>query len=63
MVVNHNHNHCEHEVKHCRQCNVAYCAKCGEEWGRGLSYVTTTPSWYSTRDMPITVTNASHTHT
>lgn len=28
------HEHCEHELKHCEKCNVVYCEKCGEEWGK-----------------------------
>ena len=28
-----NHSHCcEHEVKYCKVCDVAYCVKCGKEW-------------------------------
>ncbi len=28
----HNHDHCEHEMAFCKECNVAYCKKCGKEW-------------------------------
>lgn len=31
--MNHSHhNHCEHQVKYCQQCDVCYCEKCGIEW-------------------------------
>jgi hypothetical protein len=28
----HDHHCCEHEVKYCKVCDVAYCVKCGKEW-------------------------------
>lgn len=48
----HNHNHCHHDLRVCQQCDVAYCAKCGKEWGQHahvqpyLPYVPITyPPW------------------
>lgn len=29
----HEHNECEHDLKHCRKCDVIYCVKCKREWG------------------------------
>ena len=28
----HNHIKCEHDVKYCEVCDVAYCEKCGKQW-------------------------------
>lgn len=35
------HNHfvqikCEHELKHCEQCDIVYCTKCNKEWKAGV---------------------------
>lgn len=34
----HEHSGCEHELKHCSCCNVVYCTKCKQEWGRAVRY-------------------------
>ena len=26
------HNHCDHQLKYCDKCDVAYCATCNLEW-------------------------------
>ncbi len=31
--MNHDHCHCDHELKHCEHCDVVYCRKCKREWG------------------------------
>lgn len=38
----HRHDHCgcEHNLVHCKCCDVVYCTKCHREWG--------TYHWYST---------------
>jgi hypothetical protein len=28
----HRHNHCQHTVEWCRDCNVVFCSKCAHEW-------------------------------
>lgn len=27
------HDHCDHDLRLCGQCDIAYCAKCSKEWG------------------------------
>lgn len=59
--MNHtHHNHCDHDVKWCRDCRAVYCARCpaifksNEEWLRDhrcyspwqISYQTTERSFY-----------------
>lgn len=29
----HKHNHCDHELKWCRDCQTPFCVKCNKEWG------------------------------
>ena len=41
----HEHNDCKHDLKHCAKCNVAYCAKCGKEWGERQHYYPQRPYW------------------
>jgi hypothetical protein len=31
-MLNHEHKTCDHVLKYCEKCDVAYCTKCGEEW-------------------------------
>ena len=38
--MTHAHHHCTHTVTYCAKCNVCYCTKCGQEWGR--------PAWHFT---------------
>jgi len=26
------HDHCNHEVKYCKECDTSYCGKCSKEW-------------------------------
>lgn len=43
----HQHNHCSHTLAHCTQCDVAYCTKCGREWGiRKACTQPHHPYWY-----------------
>jgi len=39
----HAHVVCNHELKHCRVCDVAYCEKCGTEWYRNHYTVSYNP--------------------
>lgn len=48
----HDHNDCEHEMKYCKVCDVAYCKKCKREWGKTV-YV---PYYYNTWVYPNTTT-------
>lgn len=32
-MSNHNHSHCNHDLKYCEKCDVCYCTKCDREWG------------------------------
>lgn len=32
MTNKHDHTECEHELKYCKLCDVAYCVKCNKEW-------------------------------
>ena len=34
----HNHEHCNHKLAYCQICDVAYCEKCGKEWGSKYYY-------------------------
>ena len=27
------HNHCDHQLRLCLQCDTVWCAKCSKEWG------------------------------
>lgn len=60
----HEHNDCEHELKYCKKCDVAYCEKCGKEW-RNYNYtISTYPNYPSTTwlgDGTIQVTYTDHT--
>lgn len=51
MKHNH-HDHCEHVVKYCAKCDVAYCEKCNKEWRPNTYQISwTTPTYtypYST---------------
>ena len=38
MTNQHEHLECEHEVKYCKKCDVAYCVKCGREWTGSKEY-------------------------
>ena len=41
-----NHCHCAHEVDYCSICNVCFCKKCGQEWGRYKYWFNTQPYVY-----------------
>lgn len=45
------HEHCEHDLKHCGKCDVAYCATCSKEWGANSTY-TPIDSVITTSDSP-----------
>lgn len=30
----HEHNKCEHELVLCKICDIVYCKRCHQEWGR-----------------------------
>ena len=35
MSTEHNHpSECDHVLRYCKKCDVAYCTICGMEWGR-----------------------------
>jgi len=61
----HDHHSCEHEVKYCKKCDVAYCTKCGKEWyvqqysyyPYGTTYTTGDPTWTIT-----TGSSSGHAH-
>jgi len=65
------HNHCDHDVKYCKKCDVPYCAKCGKEWkaqtwwinpySTGYPTITYTTDTTSVSSDNITLTTA-HTH-
>ncbi len=45
----HEHNDCNHTLKHCSHCDVVYCSKCKREWGQKETiYVDRwhSPNWY-----------------
>ena len=44
----HSHGCCEHCIHHCPTCNVTYCCKCGEEWGKGAKCY----PWYPKETYP-----------
>lgn len=44
MTHAHSHQTCDHKMKHCAHCDVAYCEKCGKEWGN-KTYGTLQPNW------------------
>lgn len=43
----HNHCHCDHELKHCKECDMVYCGKCGQEWGGYQKWWVGTTQTYS----------------
>jgi len=45
------HNHHDHQLKFCRQCDVPYCTQCGKEW--------TSTSWTYTTPYPWTTTSGT----
>ena len=58
------HNHCEHDLAHCAECDTAYCTKCSKEWGANFTYtpyeiITTVADTGVTFTDPVTV--CSHT--
>lgn len=44
-MLKHKHQHgcCKHCLHHCSCCNVVYCCKCNEEWGKRWYYQEYTP--------------------
>ena len=51
----HKHHDCDHEVKYCARCDVAYCTKCAKEWSAKSVWVNpytwkpyTTPAYPNT---------------
>jgi hypothetical protein len=51
MIHKHSHGCCEHCLHFCANCNITYCCKCKEEWGKSYSYYT-----YPYYNPPFTVT-------
>lgn len=53
----HEHSYlgCEHELKHCKHCDVVYCEKCKREWKQQASIMNNpwaskgpnTPYWWN----------------
>ena len=65
MNHNHKHDHCLHVIKHCALCDLAYCTKCGKEWGGFTTWVTATDSWDNstiTTGGVSTIFDDPHTH-
>ena len=56
----HKHKHCHHVMQYCEVCDVAYCEKCGKEWGNRPYY----PYWgtytYTVKDTGQTNTVCNH---
>jgi len=49
----HEHNECEHNLKHCAKCDVVYCTKCKKEWGgHSCNYWPYYPYYYPTTTAP-----------
>lgn len=44
----HAHDHCEHEMAHCKVCDIAYCRKCAREWGKWVWSQPYRPYWGTT---------------
>jgi hypothetical protein len=61
----HEHKDCNHKLEYCKVCDVAYCEKCGREWGTRKYYYTYPNTWiYTNEGIQGTLTVAdSHTHT
>jgi len=63
MSNQHEHHDCEHQVKYCKVCDVAYCTKCGKEW-KSQQYHWYLPQWtytYSGGNYAITPTDSTAT--
>jgi len=58
----HKHKICEHEIKYCNICDVAYCEKCGKQWYANNYWISYTPSTYVGVTNPPTITYSTHTH-
>lgn len=43
----HEHLSCQHDLKHCAQCDTVYCELCKEEWHKQIHLppLSPTPSW------------------
>lgn len=35
----HEHKSCDHDVKYCAHCDVAYCEKCNTEWKKPVDFM------------------------
>lgn len=60
----HKHKVCEHEIKYCNICDVAYCEKCGKQWYSNTYYISYTPptTYVGTSEAPkITYDYTVHT--
>jgi hypothetical protein len=44
------HEHCAHDLRYCKDCDVVWCKKCDREWGTSWapSTITTTTVPYET---------------
>ena len=64
-IHKHEHCGCNHNLKHCRVCNVVYCTICGKEWGR--NHYWNDYYWYTsagnTWDNTFTTTGGTCCHT
>lgn len=59
----HGHSHCDHEMAYCPICDVAYCTKCGREWGRRNTWYYTYPVWTQYGTYTVSASNdSSHQH-
>jgi hypothetical protein len=52
----HNHEECNHELKHCSKCDVVFCEKCKKEW---KVYSPSSQTWGSS-GVAFCLTNCSH---
>ena len=55
----HEHVECEHELKYCRKCDIAYCEKCGKQW---YTMIVTYPTWYNNTNTGEYTIQLDHTH-
>ncbi len=45
--MKHDHHSCEHVLKMCKECDVAYCSKCRKEWNSGCKLNHYPNYWYA----------------
>ncbi len=58
----HKHKVCEHEIKYCNVCDIAYCEKCGKQWYAYTITYTPYTTYVGTENPPTITYKANHTH-